>query len=91
MKPLLTIRQVGVLLSHSQQWFNHHRARLEGEGFPKPVAGLGMRWDPVAIDGWLARQRGEAPPATQAAPASADILRWQAQLDANATRLGRVA
>jgi hypothetical protein len=26
------------------------------------IPALGNRWDPVAIDRWLAAQRGEAPP-----------------------------
>jgi hypothetical protein len=36
------------------------RRALEAAGFPPPVPALGNRWDPAAIDRWLATQRGEA-------------------------------
>lgn len=58
MTKLLTMRQVGERLGHGYHWFRKRRFKLEREdGFPKPVRGVGLRWDPAAIDAWLAAQR----------------------------------
>lgn len=47
------------LLGRSLAWWDKNRARLYALGFPQPVPGMGKRWDPVAIENWLAQQRGE--------------------------------
>jgi len=54
---LLKHGQVAQLLGHSADWFSRHRAQLEAQGFPRPVPGCGRRWDPAAIEAWLAAQR----------------------------------
>lgn len=72
---LLTATQVSRVLGHrSPTWFPRHRTRLEAEGFPLPVKGVGPRWDPLAIEAWLAQQR---PAAHSTAPATGD---WEARL-----------
>ena len=58
MRQLLTAPQVATLLGYKAGWFQRHRARLEEQhGFPKPVDGCGMRWDPAAIQDWLDARR----------------------------------
>lgn len=37
--------------------FQRRRRRLRQAGFPEPVPGLFNRYDPLAIEAWLARQR----------------------------------
>lgn len=56
---LWTAHQVAEALAlPSARCFHARRRRLEGEhGFPPPVAGLPDRWDPRAIEAWLAAQR----------------------------------
>ena len=51
----ITTREVARVLGHAIEWFYKHRARLEGEGFPKPIPGLGLRWDSVAVEAWIGR------------------------------------
>jgi predicted DNA-binding transcriptional regulator AlpA len=59
-RPLLTACEVAGLLGLTRAaWYRRRRA-LEAAGFPAPVPALGNRWDPAAIDHWLAIQRGEA-------------------------------
>lgn len=58
---LLTSRDVAALLGVTREYFYRRRATLEAKGFPPPIPALGNRWDPTAIDAWLARERGEAP------------------------------
>jgi len=49
--------QVAERLAMSPAAFAARRRRLEEDhGFPPPVPGLGRRWDPQAIEAWLARQ-----------------------------------
>jgi predicted DNA-binding transcriptional regulator AlpA len=55
-REILTAPQVARLLARSVTWFYRNRATLEGKGFPRPVDGLGMRWDSVAIHRWLDAQ-----------------------------------
>jgi hypothetical protein len=58
---LLTAAGVARKLGRSLSWFQRQREALERDkGFPLPVDGCGHRWDPVAIDAWLDRQRGPA-------------------------------
>lgn len=56
---LWTAHQVAEALAlPSARHFHCRRRRLEdGHGFPPPVAGLPDRWDPRAIEAWLAAQR----------------------------------
>lgn len=52
-RTLLTAAQVALLLGRKAGWFLAHRAALEARGFPGPVDGCGLRWDPRAIEAWL--------------------------------------
>lgn len=61
-RPLLTAREVAQLLGMTRAAWYRRRPALEAAGFPPPVPALGNRWDPAAIERWLAAQRGEAPP-----------------------------
>lgn len=73
LRQLLTAPQVAAALGYRYGWFIRHRARLEADhSFPAPVDGLGLRWDPAAIEDWLDARRQ----ATRAvvAPAAEDIL-----------------
>ena len=55
---LLTIDELcRDVLNHPKSWFYKNRADLEELGFPMPVPGLGHRYDPVAVEAWLARWR----------------------------------
>jgi predicted DNA-binding transcriptional regulator AlpA len=83
MRDLLTAPQVAAKLGYRYGWFNKHRARLEAEhGFPGPVDGLGMRWDPAAIGDWLDARRTLT--RTAAAAAAEDILIGRARAMAGA-------
>lgn len=53
---LLDARGVATLLGHDVPWFQRHRKKLEAAGFPKRLAGLGNRWDPLAIRAWRLAQ-----------------------------------
>jgi hypothetical protein len=59
---LWTAHQVAEALGYaSARSFHCRRRRLEAEhGFPPAVAGLPDRWDPKAIEAWLAAQRPRA-------------------------------
>ena len=50
---LLCAAGVARRLGRSRAWFFAHRTELEAKGFPKPLAVVG-RWDPAAIDRWVA-------------------------------------
>lgn len=57
-RQLLSAPQVAAQLGHRAAWFYRNRARLQAQhGFPAPVDGCGLRWDPVAIGAWLDAQR----------------------------------
>ena len=81
---LWTAHQVAQALAlPSARAFHCRRRRLEQAGFPPPVAGLPDRWDPRAIEAWLAAQR----PPEHAAPDAAEALliaRARAHAAANA-------
>ncbi len=64
-RAILTAPQVALLLARSVTWFYRNRATLEEKGFPRPVDGLGMRWDSAAIHRWLDAQVAAAPAATE--------------------------
>lgn len=80
MRALLTAHQVAAALSlRSARSFHNRRAALEAEGFPRPVRGLPDRWDPAAIEAWLAAQRpAAAAPDSLAAAEQTLIARAQA-------------
>lgn len=65
--------QVAERLAISPAAFRQRRRRLEEEhGFPPPVPGLGRRWNPAAIEAWIAQATGGIP---DSLPVSAeDIL-----------------
>lgn len=79
---LLSAQEVAALLHRQMNWFYKHRRRLEALGFPRPVPGMGRRWDPVAIRHWLDKQAGLAP----ASPAG-DDPNWGRRLDARLAAL----
>lgn len=75
-REILTAPQVAQMLKRRVTWFYRNRVALEEKGFPRPVDGLGMRWDSVAIGRWLDAQ---APaPAAEASPEAVLIARAQA-------------
>ena len=54
---LLNMREVGERLGHGYHWFRKRRhAMQKDQGFPEPVRTCGLRWDPRAIDAWIAGQ-----------------------------------
>ena len=65
--------------------FCRRRAQLEASGFPRPLPGLRRRYDPLAIQGWLARLRGE--PAHSVTPEDHGDAALQAELDRRALTL----
>lgn len=83
MRPLLDAPALAHLLGISTTRFLRRRPQLEMEhGFPPPVRGLALRWDPLAIEAWLAAQRQGAVSVT-VAPAHD----WEAILAARAQAL----
>lgn len=83
MRALLTAPQVAAALGYRHAWFLRNRARLEAEhGFPRPVDGCGMRWDPAAIEDWLDARRRTTRAA--AAEIAEDILITRARRMAEA-------
>lgn len=75
MRQLLTSAQVALVLGRSLPWWHRNRADLEAKhGFPGPVDGCGMRWDPRAIEAWL-DARLPAPPAAPEVAAEAEMIR----------------
>jgi predicted DNA-binding transcriptional regulator AlpA len=75
MRRLITATQVAELLGIGRRQFLMRRSRLQSDhGFPPAVAGLPDRWDPLAIDAWLASQRPAAPPAPDAAAEAEAVL-----------------
>lgn len=63
MKKLLNMREVGERLGHSYHWFRKRRRAMErDQHFPGPITTCGLRWDPRAIDEWVAAQGQTATP-----------------------------
>lgn len=60
---LLSARDVAELLGWSVNYWYRRRAALEAAGFPRPlrVGKVGTRWDPAAIEAWLAAKRNDLP------------------------------
>lgn len=57
---LLSYADVAACLAVTRSWLHRNRRALAVQhGFPPPVPGMGLRWDPLAIDAWLATQRQE--------------------------------
>lgn len=82
MRHLLTGPEVARALGRSYGWFHRHRPSLEAErGFPPPVAGCGLRWDPRAIETWLDAQL-PAPARSAEAAAEAELIRRAAAMTA---------
>ncbi|MFW5642032.1 MAG: hypothetical protein ACOCY0_04615 [Roseicyclus sp.] len=64
LRPLLKADELAELLGYSRARLGQILPALYDQGFPRPLPGFaGRRWDPVAIDRWLATQRGDTPPA----------------------------
>jgi hypothetical protein len=75
MPGLLTATQVADLLGLGRRSFMARRRRLQAEhDFPAAVAGLPDRWDPLAIEAWLASQRPATPPGPDAAAEAEAVL-----------------
>jgi hypothetical protein len=83
---LLNTRTLAERLDVTVDWLYHNRARLAALGFPKKLPVL-RRWDPRAIDDWLATQRLSAGDRTTDA-AGNNLIDWDATLRA---RLGMAA
>jgi hypothetical protein len=60
------------------EWFYRQRPRLEAAGFPAPMPGCGLRWDPAAVAAWQDAQL--APHATQDPARQAEQLLIQRAL-----------
>lgn len=92
-EPLLTFPEVAERLGVPlNSLYRNHRVLREEHGFPAPVPGLGRRWDPQAIENWLATQRGEPVPIGQLLPpdtTTAEVFDWQQELDRRALEMGR--
>jgi hypothetical protein len=69
MRQALTAAEVALHLRRSLPWFHRHRPALEARGFPPPMDGCGLRWDPRAIERW---QDSLLPPAPATADAKAE-------------------
>lgn len=77
---LINTAEVAELLGMTVHTFYRRRAQLHRVGFPNPVPGMGIRYDPLAIQAWLARQRtASATPAPP--PMQDDVAGWQGELD----------
>jgi len=89
---LLRLGDVAYRLNVSIGWLQRNTVRLrEQNGFPAPIAALSRRehrYDPVAVDAWVARCRGVAPTAavTDAGGGEQD---WAAILDQRAAGFAR--
>jgi hypothetical protein len=71
MPALLTATQVAEILAITRRAFLARRRGLEQRhNFPAAVAGLPDRWDPAAIDAWLAAQRQATMPDQPSAEAT---------------------
>lgn len=84
---LLTVAQVAARLGIATETLYRTIRRLRDDhGFPRPLPGLSHRYDPLAIDAWIARWRAEAP----RLPEDPDNLaKIQAEIDRRADALGR--
>jgi len=84
-----SLQQAADALGLTVDGFCRRRARLEAGGFPRPLPGLRRRYDPLAIEGWLARLRGSAnaPPDAAAPPEPGSDAAFQAELDRRALSL----
>lgn len=82
-RALLRTADVARRLGKSVAWFRRQREHLKAaHGFPAPIAGLGLVWDPRAIDAWLDLQLPRpSAPAAAAAPKDLDALAaWEETL-----------
>lgn len=81
----LDVAGVARELGHTPLWFRRHRAELEAKhGFPKPLPGLGLRWDPLAIKLW---KDIHIPAALRPEPVLTGNDNWDTTLDARAALL----
>ncbi len=82
MRDYLTAADVARGFRRSLSWFNNNRKSLEARGFPAPIDGCGLRWDPIAIARW---QDAQLPPREANPDAAAEaLLIERAQRMANA-------
>lgn len=73
--------QVAERLALTPAAFCQRRRQLEDRhGFPPPVPGLGRRWNPAAIEAWLAQQAGGVPDPAAATPEDILISRARAMI-----------
>src|SRR5262245_10466101 len=72
---LLTTREVCRLLRRGSGWFYKNRARLEAEGFPKPIP-IVEHYDERAILKWIDHRGGQAEPLLQRDDLMERIARW---------------
>jgi hypothetical protein len=92
---LLRAREVANLMGVPFKTLQRQLPKLQAEhGFPRPLPGLGRRYDPGAIVAWLNRMAvaGERPagaPDPDAAASPGDLAGWQDELDRRADQIAR--
>lgn len=85
-EPPLDLTALAQRFGKSYNWMSHNIGRLKREhGFPGCIPGLGKVYDPVAVDEWLARQRGVV--AAPRASAEEPLIDWSALLDLRAAAM----
>ena len=91
-RPLtLSTAEVAAHLGISLNRFYRSRRGLRATGFPEALPSLPGRYDPLAIEGWIAGFRGTAlaSPANAVELSTDDHVRWAEIIDQRAERLGR--
>ena len=89
--PVMTLGDLAVLFRQSMSWMvRNHKSLCREHHFPEPLPGFRLRWDAQAVQQWLAKHRGEAPP-PPIVQATATTDDWGAELDRRAAVLGQTA
>jgi predicted DNA-binding transcriptional regulator AlpA len=83
---LLTLSDIAAQLGVSLPALYRRMSLLRAQGFPRPLPGLGRRYDPAAVAAWIARASAPVPPAPLATAPDA-IEPWQAELDRRAAAM----
>lgn len=60
MKFVMVKAEVAAALAVTEAEFDAARPQLEGQGFPRPIAGLGERWSIMDVINWVNRDQSKA-------------------------------